>query len=147
MFLCCFLSSRRRHTRCAFVTGVQTCARPISRQTRGWAPDRKLYFAMKFSAPLADHAFLDTEKDVTYKGFQGPGRGQDDLAEKAGRQLVARLDFGPLTQPLAVRVALSSVDEAGAMNNLAHEPGDLAARPPKTRAASQKDRGEGGVAR
>src|SRR3546814_13915023 len=25
----CFLSSRRRHTRCAFVTGVQTCALPI----------------------------------------------------------------------------------------------------------------------
>src|SRR3546814_7897289 len=24
------LSSRRRHTRCALVTGVQTCARPIS---------------------------------------------------------------------------------------------------------------------
>src|SRR3546814_6737862 len=29
--LCCFvLSSRRRHTRCALVTGVQTCALPIS---------------------------------------------------------------------------------------------------------------------
>src|SRR3546814_3237599 len=28
MFLCCF-SSRRRHTRCALVTGVQTCALPI----------------------------------------------------------------------------------------------------------------------
>src|SRR3546814_1766108 len=26
-----FLSSRRRHTRCALVTGVQTCALPISR--------------------------------------------------------------------------------------------------------------------
>src|SRR3546814_15259914 len=26
----CFLSSRRRHTRCALVTGVQTCALPIS---------------------------------------------------------------------------------------------------------------------
>src|SRR3546814_7171996 len=25
----CFLSSRRRHTRCALVTGVQTCALPI----------------------------------------------------------------------------------------------------------------------
>src|SRR3546814_6807062 len=25
----CFCSSRRRHTRCALVTGVQTCARPI----------------------------------------------------------------------------------------------------------------------
>src|SRR3546814_9087285 len=30
-----FFSSRRRHTRCALVTGVQTCALPISRATRG----------------------------------------------------------------------------------------------------------------
>src|SRR3546814_13864689 len=28
-WLCCFFSSRRRHTRCALVTGVQTCALPI----------------------------------------------------------------------------------------------------------------------
>src|SRR3546814_6572614 len=27
--LYCFFSSRRRHTRCALVTGVQTCALPI----------------------------------------------------------------------------------------------------------------------
>src|SRR3546814_801507 len=26
----CFISSKRRHTRCALVTGVQTCALPIS---------------------------------------------------------------------------------------------------------------------
>src|SRR3546814_6530868 len=33
LFVClyCFFSSRRRHTRCALVTGVQTCALPISR--------------------------------------------------------------------------------------------------------------------
>src|SRR3546814_6238128 len=29
MFCSVFLSSRRRHTRCALVTGVQTCALPI----------------------------------------------------------------------------------------------------------------------
>src|SRR3546814_6964665 len=29
VWLCFFLSSRRRHTRCALVTGVQTCALPI----------------------------------------------------------------------------------------------------------------------
>src|SRR3546814_1215322 len=33
-----FFSSRRRHTRCALVTGVQTCALPISRVT---ATDRR----------------------------------------------------------------------------------------------------------
>src|SRR3546814_3902993 len=31
--LCFFFSSRRRHTRCALVTGVQTCALPISTRT------------------------------------------------------------------------------------------------------------------
>src|SRR3546814_5772317 len=31
VFFVCFLSSRRRHTRCAVVTGVQTCALPIFR--------------------------------------------------------------------------------------------------------------------
>src|SRR3546814_4135051 len=31
----CFFSSRRRHTRCALVTGVQTCALPIC---TGYAP-------------------------------------------------------------------------------------------------------------
>src|SRR3546814_12496990 len=30
----CFFSSRRRHTRCALVTGVQTCARPILIKTK-----------------------------------------------------------------------------------------------------------------
>src|SRR3546814_693526 len=33
-FLCFFFSSRRRQTRCALVTGVQTCALPI------WCPSR-----------------------------------------------------------------------------------------------------------
>src|SRR3546814_6987398 len=30
----CFFSSRRRHTRCALVTGVQTCALPICEERR-----------------------------------------------------------------------------------------------------------------
>src|SRR3546814_8993886 len=37
----CFFSSRRRHTRCALVTGVQTCALPISDHHDGdGSPDR-----------------------------------------------------------------------------------------------------------
>src|SRR3546814_3908303 len=34
-YLVFFFSSRRRHTRCALVTGVQTCALPICRVGRG----------------------------------------------------------------------------------------------------------------
>src|SRR3546814_7274564 len=33
--LCVFFSSRRRHTRCALVTGVQTCALPICAEIGG----------------------------------------------------------------------------------------------------------------
>src|SRR3546814_9948239 len=44
MYYVFFVSSRRRHTRCALVTGVQTCALPISQaaisfgnEPNGWA--------------------------------------------------------------------------------------------------------------
>ncbi len=94
-----------------------------SRETRGWAPDRKLFFAMRFSAPLTGHAFKTTETDVVYHGFQGPGRGSDDVAERDGRALVAQLDFGQLAGPLTVKVAISNVDEAGAIANLDSEAG------------------------
>src|SRR3546814_7492131 len=45
VFFVFFFSSRRRHTRCALVTGVQTCALPISRARRrrrrfGVMPDK-----------------------------------------------------------------------------------------------------------
>src|SRR3546814_1262514 len=36
VFLFFFFSSRRRHTRCALVTGVQTCALPILNVHPGW---------------------------------------------------------------------------------------------------------------
>ena len=95
------------------------------RETRGWAPARKLYFAMRFSAPLTGHAFFNREEKIPYKGFQGPSRGQNDAAQIAGRALVAQLDFGKLAAPLEVKVALSGVDEDGAIANLDSEPGDF----------------------
>src|SRR3546814_8422652 len=39
LFFCFFFSSRRRHTRCALVTGVQTCALPIYSKARAASPD------------------------------------------------------------------------------------------------------------
>jgi len=103
------------------------------RETRGWAPARKLFFAMRFSRPLRGHAFLNREENIAYKGFQGPSRGRDDAAQLAGRALVARLDFGALEAPLEVRVALSSVDEDAAIANLDSEPGGFDAIRAKTR--------------
>jgi len=95
------------------------------RETRGWAPGRKLFFAMRFSAPLIGHRFVDRDTTIPYKGFQRPGRGSDALAEKLGRALEAQLDFGTLAAPLEVRVALSGVDEAAAVANLDAEAGNF----------------------
>src|SRR3546814_8187271 len=36
-----FFSSRRRHTRCALVTGVQTCALPILKMRTGWNQEHR----------------------------------------------------------------------------------------------------------
>src|SRR3546814_1819121 len=41
VFCLFFFSSRRRHTRCALVTGVQTCALPISPRRRGPSPSHR----------------------------------------------------------------------------------------------------------
>src|SRR3546814_14915847 len=60
-----FFSSRRRHTRCALVTGVQTCALPIwllrSRRTsasaaRPWTP------APRPSATCTTHSYAATRQ-------------------------------------------------------------------------------------
>jgi predicted alpha-1,2-mannosidase len=95
------------------------------RETRGWAPGRKLFFAMRFSAPLIGHELIDRDANVPYRGFKGPGRTSADLSEKLGKALEASLDFGTLQGPLEVKVALSGVDEAGAIANLESEQGNF----------------------
>ncbi|HYG08260.1 MAG TPA: glycoside hydrolase domain-containing protein, partial [Stenotrophomonas sp.] len=90
------------------------------RETRGWAPGRQLYFAMRFSQPLTGTALHDSEQNVPYKGFPPPGA--DDPRQRAqieGRQLVGVFDFGQGGgAPLVVKVAISPVSEDNAIANL-----------------------------
>jgi predicted alpha-1,2-mannosidase len=90
------------------------------RETRGWAPGRQLYFAMRFSRPITGHGFHDTETDVPYKGFPPPA--DNDPTQRAqieGRQLVGSFDFGnDLHAPLLVKVSISPVSEDNAIANL-----------------------------
>src|SRR3546814_13310210 len=67
-----FFSSRRRHTRCALVTGVQTCALPIL----GCGDWRDNYLAKpdstgRASAPLVDLAILDGAGRPVPQGVRG----------------------------------------------------------------------------
>ncbi|MDH5821922.1 GH92 family glycosyl hydrolase [Luteimonas sp. RD2P54] len=97
------------------------------RQTRGWAPGRQLYFALRFSRPPRAHALHNTEQDIPYKGFPPPGA--DDPTQRAqieGRQLLASFDFGSaLDGPLVAKLAISPVSEAGAIANLDAEVPDF----------------------
>ena len=110
------------------------------RETRGWAPGRKLFFAIRFDRPLVGQAFHNRETDVPYKGFAQPGRTPNDRAQIQGRALVGVFDFGQLDGPLTAKVALSSVSEEGAIANLASdEPGfDFDAQRARAKAAWEK---------
>ncbi|MET3928578.1 putative alpha-1,2-mannosidase [Lysobacter sp. OAE881] len=90
------------------------------RETRGWAPGRQLYFAMRFSKPVSGHQFHDTEENVVYKGFPPPGeKDPRQRAQIEGRQLVGALDFAAAQgESMIVKVAISPVSEEGAIANL-----------------------------
>jgi predicted alpha-1,2-mannosidase len=118
------------------------------RETRGWAPGRQLYFAMRFSQPLTGHALYNREPTPEYDPKFAPWYGRSDVDAREGRGLVAVLDFGARSarsalppsrrsarsvlppsrpaiegalQPLLVKVAISPVSEANAIRNLEAE--------------------------
>src|SRR3546814_11911213 len=96
-----FFSSRRRHTRCALVTGVQTCALPICLAD---ADKVAREIIMAFEAPL----IIDERQEISISPSIGisvyPDHGQVptellkqadtamDQAKAAGRRTFARYD-------------------------------------------------------
>ena len=96
------------------------------RETRGWAPGRQLYFAMRFSTAPSAHALHDTEQDILYKGFAAPAENDpDSRAQIEGRALVGIVDFPSTTRELIVKVSISPVSEDSAIANLDAEMPDF----------------------
>lgn len=94
------------------------------RETRGWAPGRQLYFAVKFSRPMSAHQLHNREEAIEYRGFAAPGKTPADKVLVEGKALVAALEFGaPPDGTLLVKVALSPVSEDNALANLEEMPG------------------------
>src|SRR3546814_10322314 len=60
-----FFSSRRRHTRCALVTGVQTCALPISVPQRAAFSSRTSFSISSLSTSLSKRAITERLSDWT----------------------------------------------------------------------------------
>src|SRR3546814_1075587 len=101
--LCC--SSRRRHTRCALVTGVQTCALPIWRED--WGSLRRSGRAGRRGHPAGSTAtfllvdLLENRKKTIGNGFaQGfvvdPPQMRADPIFLAGASLFGRCRWAPV---------------------------------------------------
>jgi predicted alpha-1,2-mannosidase len=111
------LWSRIRIRRDGTITGM--------RETRGWAPGRQLYFAIRFSRPIVSHELYDREPPVEYKGFAPPGTTPQEKQAIEGRGLVGVFDFAPTGTPLVVKVALSPTSEESAIANMDAEVPDF----------------------
>src|SRR3546814_9270482 len=84
-----FFSSRRRHTRCALVTGVQTCALPIS-SSNSWSwrsAERQLHELLEVIEVGIQQGVVEARRDAVDR----PGNGirlvaaHDEAADQIGR--------------------------------------------------------------
>ncbi len=91
------------------------------RQTTGWARTRTVYFAMTFSRPMTGYGHKKYD-DTPYGGFYRRFDQEHNFPEMGGRKIRAHFAFD--VQPgdkLQVKVALSAVSTAGALQNLIAE--------------------------
>jgi len=92
------------------------------RETRGWAPGRQLYFAMRFSSKPTGNEIYTREPKPEYDPAFAPWAKRADVVFREGRGLVAVFDFANLpAAQLGVKVAISGVSETNAIANLEAE--------------------------
>ncbi len=82
-----------------------------SRRVHLWAPGRVIHFAMKLSQPFVAAQFYDNDEPLLA-----------DTTSVDGAALKCIVNYGKtLNGPLLIKVGISSVDVAGALNNLNSE--------------------------
>lgn len=91
------------------------------RQTKGWARDKKVFFAAKFSKPFKSYGHKKYNQ-IKYDGFYRRFNQEDNFPEMAGKDLRAYFNFDTEDgEQIKLKFALSNVSSAGAMNNLETE--------------------------
>src|SRR3546814_3000540 len=93
-----FFSSRRRHTRCALVTGVQTCALPISRLISSHAaqtnkPDGTNRFSHSYYLSLRAAAIVAADGSRQVAGWLLLCQ-EDRKSVVKGKSVSVRVDLG-----------------------------------------------------
>src|SRR3546814_1330276 len=95
-----FLSSRRRQTRCALVTGVQTCALPISKRIAAAFLDVTTPEPLPADDPL-------WSLDNAHVTMHLSGRAQDKMFVRAASRFLENLSCWHRGEPVAPQVDLT----------------------------------------
>jgi len=96
------------------------------RQTNGWARTRTVYFAMKFSKPFKSYGQKNYDGKQVYNGFWRKFDQTRNFPEIAGKNLRMHFDFTTADhEAIEIRLAISPVSQANALENLEKETGDL----------------------
>lgn len=96
------------------------------RQTNGWARTRTVYFAIKFSKPFKNYGQQNYDDKQVYKGFWRKFDQTKNFPEIAGKNLKMYFDFDTQeNEAIEVRLAISPVSQANALENLEKESGNL----------------------
>lgn len=91
------------------------------RQTKGWARDKKVFFAMKFSKPFKTYGHRKYDQ-VLYDGFYRKFNQSENFPEMAGKDIRAYFNFDTEAgEKIKLKMALSNVSTAGALKNLEAE--------------------------
>ncbi|WP_295202388.1 GH92 family glycosyl hydrolase [uncultured Chryseobacterium sp.] len=96
------------------------------RQTNGWARTRTVYFAMKFSKPFKSYGQKNYDGKQVYNGFWRKFDQTRNFPEIAGKNLKMHFDFTTSDhEAIEIRLAISPVSQANALENLEKETGNL----------------------
>src|SRR3546814_4778109 len=98
-----FFSSRRRHTRCALVTGVQTCTLPINHGLKA-VPSRANFLLVLFGGKLTAESVYKGLMEAGYATRWLPGQGLPNAL---------RITIGTEAQTRDVARLLREMAEAG----------------------------------
>src|SRR3546814_15727763 len=138
-----FFSSRRRHTRCALVTGVQTCALPISRSVaelviaetimllRG-VPQKNAQCHRGGWSKSASGSFETRDKVLGIVGYGHIGTQVGVLAESLGMRVIFH--------DIENKLSLGNARAAASLDDLLERSEVVTRHVPETRATHRKTR-------
>lgn len=92
------------------------------RQTRGWARNRTVYFAMTFSKPFKNYGQKNEDGQVDYKGFWRKWNETHNFPLIEGKKIKMYFDFDTeKDEKVKIKFAISPVSQTNALENLTTE--------------------------